>query len=152
MNSTYRDINRQAILYADGGELYRAQCLLRQNVKRHRCLTTLNNLAVFYCENNAVDQNERERDGKWLALHYFEQALALEPTDKTFLRLPSCIIIAARLRLRQIALKRRLKKGTRKLPLLTAALHSIVWANIPKPPLALQRLCSFAVRIRARMC
>ena len=84
MDSTYRDINRQAILYADGGELYRAQCLLRQNVKRHRCLTTLNNLAVFYCENNAVDQNERERDGKWLALHYFEQALALEPTDKTF--------------------------------------------------------------------
>lgn len=84
MDSTYRDINRQAILSADSGELYRAQCLFRQNVNRHRCLTTLNNLAVFYAENNSVDRNARERDGKWLALHYFEQALALEPTDKTF--------------------------------------------------------------------
>lgn len=84
MKQQFSVLNHYAITLADHGELYKAQCMFRQNAIKHRCLMTLNNLAVFYCENNLVDKNERERDGKSLALHYFTQALALKPTDKTF--------------------------------------------------------------------
>lgn len=67
--------NCEAICALNRGDLHTAQLLLRQNVKYERCLTTINNLGVFYSENNMLDANLRERDGRKMALHYLMQVV-----------------------------------------------------------------------------
>lgn len=76
------EINQKALQALHKGDLYTAQTLFRENVKRDRCALTWQNLGVFYGENNILDENLRERDGRRLALRLLSKAAAEDASGK----------------------------------------------------------------------